>query len=220
MLPPIPIKQIPADYHEVEHFILTEPRLLIKLNVFSLGLMVVGFGVMIGWAALAQALRPDEIVCAGICSDIPVWLGFVLLIVVLPLHEWIHGLTIRWMKHKPRYGIINAKINRFIQIPMALYATADGAYFPRNQFIVIALAPLIVITLLGMLLILLTPGSMVFYIVIGAALNIGGAIGDVWMTVIVLRYPPTALVQDEADSIRVFTVDSPNSRNFDEKPHS
>jgi hypothetical protein len=39
-------------------------------------------------------------------------------------------------------------------------------------------------------------------------LNAGGAIGDLWMTGLALRYSSTALVRDEADSIRIFTPDA------------
>jgi hypothetical protein len=36
-------------------------------------------------------------------------------------------------------------------------------------------------------------------------LNAGSAIGDLWMTAEVLRYPRSAIVRDEADGIRIYT---------------
>jgi hypothetical protein len=35
-------------------------------------------------------------------------------------------------------------------------------------------------------------------------LNAGGAIGDMWMTAIALRYDPSILIRDEEDSMRIF----------------
>jgi hypothetical protein len=37
-------------------------------------------------------------------------------------------------------------------------------------------------------------------------LNAANSIGDLWMTVAVLRYPRAALVRDEMDSIRIYTT--------------
>lgn len=34
--------------------------------------------------------------------------------------------------------------------------------------------------------------------------NASGAIGDMWMTIIVLRYPAAAYVMDERDGLRLF----------------
>jgi hypothetical protein len=118
------------------------------------------------------------------------------LLIVLPLHEWIHGQAIRWAGHRPRYGMMLSK--------GALYATSDSALFPRGAFLVIALAPLAVITLAGMALILVLPDTLGYYVALAVAFNAGSAIGDLWMAAVVWRYPASALVRDEADSIRIY----------------
>ena len=40
-------------------------------------------------------------------------------------------------------------------------------------------------------------------------INASGAIGDMWITAIVLRYPITAYVMDERDGVRVFSLAPP-----------
>ncbi|HLV36517.1 MAG TPA: DUF3267 domain-containing protein, partial [Spirillospora sp.] len=75
---------------------------------------------------------------------------------------------------------------------------------PRNHFVIIALAPLVVITLVGMVLMIFMPDSIAYYIGLIVVLNAAGSIGDLWMTAAVLRYPPDTLVRDEADSIRIY----------------
>jgi len=37
-----------------------------------------------------------------------------------------------------------------------------------------------------------------------ATINAGGAIGDLWIAKIVLRYPASAYIMDERDGVRVF----------------
>jgi Putative zincin peptidase len=86
----------------------------------------------------------------------------------------------------------------------AFYATADNALFWRNDFIFIALAPLIGITLLGLLLVYLLPDTIGYYVSLGVVFNAANSIGDLWMTAVVRRYPPTTLVRDQADSIRIY----------------
>lgn len=121
---------------------------------------------------------------------------FLVIVLTFGLHELLHGLAIRWMGHRPRYGM---------RLDMGvLYATADDACFPRNQFIVIALAPLMVITLVGMGLMLVLSDAVAYYIGLMIVLNASGAVGDLWMTWEVLRYPAHALIRDEADRIRVY----------------
>ena len=78
--------------------------------------------------------------------------------------------------------------------------------FRRNEYIAVALAPLTGITLLGMTLMLALPDALVYYAALGVAFNAGGAVGDLWAAVIVLRFPADALVRDEEDGFRVFTA--------------
>ena len=122
--------------------------------------------------------------------------GLASALIVLPLHEWIHGLLIARYGHKPRYGV---KL-------MVLFATSDGALFRRREFIRIALAPLTVITAVGCLIMLFLPFGLAYWVALAVVLNAGGAIGDLWMTAIALRYDLSALIRDEEDSMRIFAA--------------
>jgi hypothetical protein len=85
-----------------------------------------------------------------------------------------------------------------------LFATSDGALFRRDEFIQVALAPLVVITTVGGLLMLFLPFGLAYWVGLAVVLNAGGAIGDLWMTTIALRYDPSILIRDEEDSMRIF----------------
>jgi hypothetical protein len=86
-----------------------------------------------------------------------------------------------------------------------LYATAPGFAFRRNSYLVVSLAPLIclsILAILGMMALMGTAWVALFALC--ASINAAGAIGDLWITRIVSRYPANAYIMDERDGIRVF----------------
>jgi hypothetical protein len=98
---------------------------------------------------------------------------------------------------KPKYGIL-------WKGPM-LYATSPGYAYRRNDYVVIALAPFVLISALVILGMWLLQGTLwVLLLGLCGIFNASGAIGDMWMTMIVLRYATPAYVVDERDGIRVF----------------
>lgn len=188
-----PVKVLPSNYRQVHYMKVTERGRLFWLNLMSLVPMFISGMVVMGllityhnWGApLVIDALPDEI---------PNLLGIALILLVLPLHEWIHGQVIARLGHKPRYGIKW----------MVLFATSDGALFRRNEFIQVALAPLVVISLMGGCLMLFLPAGLAQWAALSVMMNAAGAIGDLWMTMVALRFDPSALIQDEADSMRIF----------------
>jgi hypothetical protein len=122
------------------------------------------------------------------------------------VHELLHGVAMKYYGGEPRYG---AGVTHFV-LPYA-YATTDTE-FTRNQFIVTALTPLVVITAVGVPLMLLLELPV---LVVPLALNVGGAVGDLWMVRLLLRYPADVDVVDDVTGLRVFgdadhaPVDSP-----------
>ena len=87
-----------------------------------------------------------------------------------------------------------------------LYATSPGYAYRRNNYVVIALAPFVFISILVVLGMWLLQGTL-WVVLLGlcGAVNASGAIGDMWITMVVLRYASTAYVMDERDGIRVFS---------------
>ncbi|SEO55605.1 Putative zincin peptidase [Halogranum amylolyticum] len=124
------------------------------------------------------------------------------------VHELLHGVAMKRYGGEPRYG---AGVAHFV-LPYA-YATTD-AEFTRNQFIVVALTPLVVITAVGVPLMLLLELPV---LLVPLALNVGGAVGDLWMVRLLLRYPADVAVVDDVTGLRVFgdaehaPVDSPRT---------
>lgn len=113
---------------------------------------------------------------------------------MLIAHELLHGIGIQHFGHKVRYGF------KWV----VLYATTDSGYFWRNQMIIVALLPAVVLSILFLATTFILPTGLGIVIVLVAAANVGGAAGDVWMVWRALQYPPHAIVEDDADGMRVF----------------
>jgi hypothetical protein len=188
---PAPVRALPPGYREVEHLVVTEGRRLLWLNLLSLIPLAVALVIAGGWWLLVVRWRG-----AMPGAGLPWWAGILLILLLLPLHELIHAGTILLVGHTPRLG---AKLDKGV-----LYATADGALFRRGEFIAVALAPLLLITVAGMGLMLGLPDNIGYWAVLGVALNAASSIGDLWMSAVVWRYPANSLVRDEADGIRIY----------------
>lgn len=124
-------------------------------------------------------------------------ISIALFIGTIVLHEFIHGIFMSVYGGKPSYG---AGIAHFI-LPY-FYATTKTV-FSRNQFIVIAVAPLVVISLVGIGIMAAFPliGHWIF---IPFVVNASGAVGDLWMTRNVLRYPKHVLLEDRKTGLIIY----------------
>ncbi len=190
-----PIHDLPPGFREIKFVLLTEDRLLLRLNLLAC-IPLVGMLILMAlwWVIVSLGRVPTP------APEIPWWLALaVILLVVLPLHELIHGLVIAGLGQRVRYG---AKLSKGV-----LYATAENALFRRNEYLLVALAPFVVMTLAVMGLMLVAPQWLAYYLAIAAVLNAGGAVGDLYAVGVVLRYPPQTLVRDEADGFRLYACE-------------
>lgn len=172
---------------------LTTRGLLIRLNILAL-LPMAGSALLLSGFLILYHNAGAPLVIDALPANLPNWLGTLSALVVLPLHEWVHGLMIRRCGYTPRFG---AKW-------FVLFATANGALFTRNAFIRVALAPLVAITLGGIGLMLFLPEGIALWVGLAVVINAAGTVGDLWMTLVALRFPPSALIQDCADSMCIY----------------
>ena len=98
------------------------------------------------------------------------------------------------------------------RLPYALYCGAKNQLFHRNQYFVVGLAPLIVITLDGIIFILISPvlASYTLFALIG---NFSGAAGDVWVVRKLLRRPGSILVEDTEAGYRAWELTEPSPQD-------
>jgi putative zincin peptidase len=114
---------------------------------------------------------------------------------VLILHELVHGLFF-WLftRSRPRFGFKG----------VYAYAAAPGWYIPRPQFLIVGLAPLVLISLAGLIILpfIALPASLV--LIIALIVNAAGAIGDLYVVVRLLFAPRSVLIEDQGEGIRWF----------------
>lgn len=123
--------------------------------------------------------------------------------VILPIHEAIHGLAILFWGGRPYFGA---------KLPLALYCGARSQLFSRQQYRVIALAPLVVITLLGVLLIAWQPGW-ASYLQLALSGNFAGAAGDVLVVARMQKLPADVLLEDTETGYRAWQILEENEKS-------
>lgn len=184
---------LPEEYREVLYWRLSEkPDQVITLQVLSVFLFVF-FGMIFFGIAISLGMLPSHLEFG--LKEISLIVAGVLLTLIL--HELTHGMVMQMFGAKARYGLLWRKF--------MLYATSPGYAYRRNNYVGVALAPFFVLSVLSILGMGLLSGT--FWVAVFAmcgSINASGAIGDMWMTMIVLRYAATAYVMDEIDGIRVF----------------
>lgn len=118
-------------------------------------------------------------------------------------HELVHGLFFRILGGSPRYG---AGAKYFLPY---FFATSPGDAFSVRQMIIIALAPLLILSTLSLLVALLAP-DLVGYLAVVFIGNTAGAVGDLWMTSRLIKFLPLkdATVVDLVDGMAVHSRDA------------
>ena len=118
-----------------------------------------------------------------------------LVVFVLIIHEIIHGLFFWIFSHgRPVFALR----------PLYAYAGAPTWFFPKRQYAITALGPLIIIGAVGLLLLLLAPISWMLMIALLVALNTSGAIGDVFVFFRLLKCSPTSFANDTGEVVTFF----------------
>lgn len=177
---------------------LLDPQNLRPLLTVSIVMLVIGtvFFVMLNIAAyIAQThITHGQIGGWGLL----LWVGInsVAYIVVMFLHEGIHALAFILWGGKPYFGA---------KLPVALYCGAKDQLFRRNHYLVVGLAPLVVISLAAIILTLVSP-VLASYTLFASIGNFSGAAGDVWSAQKIRRHPARVLLEDTTSGYRVWEI--------------
>lgn len=192
-----PSTQLPPDYEMRGEIDLSQnKRLALLLNLIGTILIFV-FGAFFGWLTLL--LRPD-LVFSWEVEGTSQLLTFALVLIGLTvaqvtLHELLHGLFF-WLatRSRPRYGFKG----------LYAYAAAPEWYLPRNRYLVVGLAPVVGMSLVGLLFISFVPQGLVLLLLYVIVVNAAGSIGDLLVAGWLLFKPTTTLIQDGGDAIAIY----------------
>jgi hypothetical protein len=113
---------------------------------------------------------------------------------LLALHELVHALAMRRMGAAPSFGA-----DILLKIAPVLFTNAPGHQFSRREYLVVALAPMIVVSSLGAAWVALGPFGK--ELVLPLALHLSGCIGDLWMVGVILAQPPETTFEDRRDGV-------------------
>jgi hypothetical protein len=173
---------------KLDELALLEPEQLRPLAQLSITMLGIGSIFFVLLNQFAYSWQTHSFLPHVAVGSIALWLGLniVSYILILPIHEIIHGLAFAFWGGKPHFGA---------KLPFALYCGARQQLFRRNHYLVIGLAPLVVITLAGILFTFLAP-SLAAYTLLATAGNISGAAGDLLVAWRVLRLSENALIED------------------------
>ena len=175
-----------------------QPALMLGLNLIGLGLLLLSAWLFF-W--LAARLRPQAEPELSFSLGLPAILAIILaFIAILLLHELVHGAFF-WLitRSRPRFGLQAAYA----------YAASPDWYIPRNPYLIVGLAPLVLITLAGLALLPWLPGALLLPWIFALAINASGSIGDVYIVSWLLARPAGALVNDHGDCIHIFLPHTP-----------
>ena len=170
-------------------------QLIISYFLRAIGVIVFGYIFLIITNILAN---DSEVVLKELINieikSLPAILSVILIIIdvsiVIFLHELIHASVV-FLTHrqKPRIGIRG----------LIVYAAAPESVLTKTQFIITALAPFLLISIIGCMLIFFIPQSFLSWIFIPTVVNAAAAGGDFMAVLWALKQPENAKFIDEGD---------------------
>lgn len=201
-----PSQTLPPAYQKVGTLDISKnERLLLLLNLAGLLVLIAAgwlFFRAMFWLHPSQTGGDFRLIQVNSLGQWGKLAAVILILTVLHiiLHETIHGIFF-WLftRSRPRFAFRWAYA----------YAAAPDWYIPRDSFLVTTLAPLVLITLGGLLIFWIAPTSWLlptWYII---SMNAAGAVGDLMVAGWLLRQPPTCLAQDRGDAVTLYIPETP-----------
>ena len=161
--------------------------LITRHAVSRKALTIVGAAMGVGFGLVNAALPGDDFTLR------PALLAWTLgaIAVIILLHEGIHGAAGLLPGHRPVFGVK----------PPFVFTTFRHK-IPRADFVLVALAPLVVLDAAAA--VLYATGDLTLFYVLCFEINTIGAIGDLWIALKLLPAPRGSLVQDTMTGIEIW----------------
>lgn len=175
------------------------------LVVLAAGAVIVfGLTIILGFVARG-ILQGSTDFHVSIGLAFPIFLAIIAAFVIL--HEGIHGLVFLIFGGKPRFGV--KLIGRFF--PVAFYASATGHILSRNHYLLVGLAPFLVLTPIFLLTgILVRDDGGALIALTAMAMNAAGSTGDLIVARKVRQLGGGTLFEDTADGFNWYRPSRPN----------
>jgi hypothetical protein len=170
----------------------------------NLGSLVLLF--LFGWLFLGyvKVVRPDIVVEIFSGSFKPLLFSISLIAVFISMivaHEIIHGIFFWIFTHqRPKFGLRG----------WYAFASAPGWFFPRRQYLIIGLAPIVGLSILGLILLALLPANALVVVLFAVIINAASSIGDLWIAIRVFFERRPVVVEDQGDAMYLYTLGEEN----------
>lgn len=168
------------------------------LNGVGLFLLIL-FGMLFSW--FVSQIHPDLTFELVITSANVIYVCLSLLGIAagqMVLHELVHGAFF-WLftRSRPTFGFRGGYA----------YAAAPGWLFPRRQYLVVTLAPFVLLSVLGLILLTIIPQeAALFIILLAAVINAASAVGDMWVAFLIIRERRPIVIEDLGDGMNFYAL--------------
>jgi hypothetical protein len=154
------------------------------------------------WLVLAWVLQRQQTANLFVGTAADLVLILVTVLVTTAVHELVHGGAYRLLGYRVTFGISGHLF--------AVYAAAFGQWQTRNHNLVVALAPLVVLTLALVPLLAIQSHAAALVGLTALLMNTGGAVGDFYLAWRLLGLPRSALLYDvDPKTMLVFEPSAP-----------
>lgn len=192
-------KTLPADYQHQKMLDLSSSRVMLWLNIAAIPLLFV-----FGWffSQTMTMVNPVNPFPKGTWGIITAFTGLqiialpISILLMLVFHEMVHGIF---------FWIFTRERPKFAFKGIYAYAAAPDWFLPKGQYLVVGLAPLIVISLLSIFLSPFVSHSIIPYLFFIAIFNASGALGDMVVVSWVISQSDQPLIQDQGDKFLSFS---------------
>ena len=178
--------QRPAGYQSAIR--LQYPKLKLQIAALIVLALATPLFLLLVWVLNRQPAGTPFVLVSGPLDLLPV---AVTVLATTLVHEGIHGVAYRLLGYRVTFGV-----SRHL---LAAYAAAFDQWQSRTHNLIVALAPLVVLT--GILLPFLAVNNRAAVLAALAALmvNTAGAVGDLYLAWRLLRMPRGTLLYDKDD---------------------
>lgn len=160
-------------------------RSWVTIGYAVLGLAVTAGAFGLAWWSAQPFWTAIGLVCVGAIA------GYALL---LPLHEWIHALSYRWM------GAERVRIRYDLRRLMA-YCVADREIVPAQEFLLVCVAPFFALNSILALAVALGSGKTQLLLIGALWLHIAACSGDLALVQFLWQHRETPIVTYDDDAV-------------------
>ena len=185
-------KELPAGYREAKVIDAKADKKLVR------GMTVASFAVLLVFLALAVLWQGRRLLAEPM--PLRLALGFwIALIAYLVLHELVHGAA---------YKLLTGQKLTFGLTLTVAFCGVPEIYVYRRASLIAVLAPFVVFTVLGVVLLAALPGAWTrFFLLIFLGLHIGGCSGDLYNTWLYLtRFKDPRTLTRDTGPVQTFYV--------------